>query len=619
MTIKGFIDFVKSNSEFNQLIELNKTIVVFDGHLLQRRLNHFSPQSKEENKFSDYPSYAQTIRSFFRRLKVCQIVPIVVFDGSIDTNRYRRGMNERIVEIHQIIRNGYNLKTQSPTLRNYVFTSVARSFGVEVIQTCSDTWTQVAALANKLMCPIYSMKKEFYFLNVQNGILDDDSILKSRLTYNSKKKYWFLSVRLLRLDFLVKKFSGLQMEVMPLLGVIFENNFIDHNGYKSLSEEIKEWHKSDRIEVILNWIKGKSLDICLESIARYLNPSAVDELQKKGGKLRELLTNVKSNGNDSVIRKYLNESEIENENLKMLAKGDTEVVLPNWFVSEYQKGIIRPALMNIVKYKTHILYPQIEDFSKPSSYEFTLKLRRFLYGILRTEIDNPSDIRVLDRTKFSDYQCVSMKEVSVSPLLRISDSREVPYLGNVRHLELSERRKLFLSVMGVTEAFINRCKVSLLLLEFFEEIGDIDGTTFLIIITRYMIRDKPQFNWKPSIGALVLSIMFHSSQDLRSDLKWTNLSKIAFEERFKPQFMQFDAQIQACLHISNFINTVLEMPFEEGKPYFCLNGIFLYNAIRNLSDAEEYEAFLRYLFRSQPSLEDIFNDIKQLIELDLNV
>ena len=618
MTIKGFIDFIKSEKDLKQTIELNKTIVIIDGHLIQRRLNDASDRSQQDGRYCDYTTYAETIKSFLRRLKICEIVPIIVFDGSINPSRYRRSVEDRIHEIHTIIKNGYNSKNQSPTLRNYVFQSVVRQFGIQVIQTFSKTWAQVAALANKLMCPVFSQRKDFYFQNLEFGLLDDISLMTSRLHFNKEHKYWFLTTKVLRFDSLQKKFSGLRPEVMPLLAVVLENDAIDQNGYKRLSEEIGEWHKSDKIQIILNWIKGKNLETCLESISQYIKPNAFDE-DKSDHTIRELLKEYKSSGSDSVIREYLNGSDFEKEYLKMLAKGDNEVVLPNWFVNEYQKGIIRPALMNIVKCKTHVVFPQIEDFSQNSSYDSTLKLRRVLYGLLRTERNDTVGVKVYDRTALNRRQELSLKEDFIAPLQYISDTQELPFLANIRLLDISERRKILLSVLETSESFINRCKVSLVLLDFFEEMSAIDSTTFLIVITRYLILQKRQNDWTPAISALVLSIMFFGRKKLRDDLKWNNLRKIPIEEEFIPKCIQFFAQIQSCLHITNFINTILEIPLEEGKPYFCLNGIFLYNAIRNLSSDEEYESFLKYLFRNWSSMAEVFYDIKHLFEFDLNV
>ena len=579
--------------------------------MLQRRLYQIaSGQDKDYRYCTDYASYAECIKSFLRRLKICEVVPIVVFHGAINPKMYAASFDDRIREIGDIYRNDYErVKFQSPTLCNYVFNSVMREFKVDVIQTCSSTWPQVAMLANALQCPVYSFRNDFFFLELKFGLLFNDTLLRSRLQYDEMEKYWYLSAKVLYVNNLSATYTGFKPEVLPLLAAVWDRSLKFQVSERVYNRLIEKTHQCGTMDDILHWIKGKSVEKALEEITEYLK-SCEEGNEEVDVKIKSLMKRFEAT--DSLLSQYLNESESDKDSLKMLAKGDIEVVVPNWFAREYRKGIIRPAIMNIVKMKTHVLYPQIEDFEQPSSYECTLTLRLFLYGILRTETENSPDIKVLDRTGVK-----KLIEMVVAPT-HLSECQPMHYLGNIRLLPITERRELFLSVMEVSESFINRCKVSLLMSEFFELISDLNGATFLIIILKYWIRHDKYMEWKSFASAMILSIMFYGRRELSIDPKWTGLHREDRKALYEPRVVHHFAQIQACLHMSNFINIVLGFPFDEGKPYFCLDGIFLYNATRILSDKRRGEALLKELFQDKSAMQEVYEEMFHLLAFDLN-
>lgn len=612
MTTKGFIDFVTSRSELRQSVQLNKTRVLFDGHMLQRCLYQLSSGRTKDYKYcTDYVSYADCIKSFLRRLKICDIVPIVVFHGAINPKKYVDSFEDRMREIGRIYRSHYdNVRFQSPTLCNYVFGAVMREFKVDLIQTCSSTWPQVAMLANALQCPVYSYRNDFFFLELKFGLLFNDSLLKSKLHFDQQSKSWYLSAQVLHLNHLSETYTGLKPEVLPLLAAVWDRSLkfqISERVYNRLVEKTHQWGTMDDI---LHWIKGKSVDKALNEITEYLQ-SCEDGNEEVDVKIKSLMKRFEAS--DSLLSQYFTDSESEKDSLKMLAKGDIEVVVPNWFAREYRKAIIRPAMMNIVKMKLHVLYPQLEDFDQSSGYECTLTLRLFLYGILRTETANSPDIKVLDR--IGTKKLVEM----VTPPTHLSESRHMPYLGNVRLLSINERRELFLSVLEVTESFINRCKITLLMSEFFDRVSDLNGATFMLIILRYWIRQDKDLEWKPFVSAMILSIMYYSRQELSSDPKWSDLHREDLKSAIDPRVVHHFAQIQACLHMSNFINIVLGFPFDEGKVYFCLNGIFLYNATRIQSDKRKGKELIEKLFQEREPMEELYEEMIQMVVFDLNV
>jgi hypothetical protein len=151
MVISGIMSFVSNECDLRKEYELHDTKLIIDGHYLQWNLHRLSSAQQKDYIYStDYTTHAETIRRFLRRLNICKIVPIIVYDGSINPEKYKTCFDDRIKEIKIIQRNGYNCKFQSPTLANYVFASVMREFGVDIIETNSETLAQIVSLANQL-------------------------------------------------------------------------------------------------------------------------------------------------------------------------------------------------------------------------------------------------------------------------------------------------------------------------------------------------------------------------------------------------------------------------------------------------------------------------------------
>jgi hypothetical protein len=628
MVISGIMSFVSNECNLRKEYELHDTKLLIDGHYLQSNLYRLSSAQQKDYIYStDYTTYAQTIRRFLRRLNICKIVPIIVYDGSINPEKYKTCFDDRIKEIKSIQRNGYNCKFESPTLANYVFASVMREFGVDIIQTNSETLAQIVSLANQLKCPLMSDKTDFIVFDIEYGLIQPERLrfIRSQLHYNSFGNYWYFICKRYHINNLCDKYWGLRKEVIPLFATIMENNFIDGSKYRELYRIncessrllVDENKRIQKMDILLNWLRNKDLGQALDTLRPFLRENAFecggDESEPK---IRKLMKKFEFHGKDSVLTKYLSEFKIEEEKslreTKVLAEGDNELpTLPNWFLDEYHRGIIRPSLMNIVQMKTHVLYPQIEDFSLPSTFECTLSLRKFLYGILRTETDVMTPIKVLDRNGFDGC------EDKVTPL-RFIDNKEIPILSTVRKLDIEERKALFMTILDISQSFINRSKVSLMLFDWSEETDMNDSWTFLIIVMRYWVANNKQYEWKPFIGALILSLIFYSRGDLETEDKWTELCTAQeVNDKFEPKIVHYFSQFQACLHVINFINSTLGYPIREGTPYYCLNGVFLYNAFVNLSLNEDHEQYISQLF-GKWSIGRLYYKILQLVLYDLH-
>ncbi|XP_054165568.1 protein asteroid homolog 1-like [Oppia nitens] len=613
MMISDFVDFINSQTDITQPIELRDTKVLIDGHHIQHELYfEASRQHRDDNYGTNYAHFADTITSFVRRLQICQVVPIIIYNGSIDPTKYDNAFNDRIKEIQNLVKDDYRCRRlQSPTLCNYVFTSVLRNLNIEIIQSCSQPWIQMASLADKLKCPLVSNKKCFYFMDNDIAVISKLPIKRRQLSFSTSRKLWFLKCKAYHSSSLQKRYKGFRKELLPLIGVLLERRLLDFNGIDGMRNEIFR-NCNHKIDVLMEWITTKSFDKVLESVLKFIsqNKKSINSCD-----LKKLMTCYQTNEfSGCSLESHLMDPQLKCNTLKVkTAEEDVDIILPDWFVYEYHKGVIRPALMNVIQMKTHVLYPQLEDFSQPSSFDCTLSLRKFLYGLLRTDTKIMSQIKVMTRKDLNRFDHL------VSPQLKISELQELPVLANIRKLAIHKRRALLLSILRVTEGLINRIKVSLMVFDLCQDVSSIDSTTLIIILLIYWRIHNKESNWKTFIGSIILSIIYYLNEDLSNEECWTQLCiPPKSSQQFNVQFVHNFSQFQSCFHMFHFINTILENPIREGNPYFCLNGIFIYNTSKQLSNDDNYKAFVCQLFKNYPLMANIYNEIIQLVVFDIN-
>lgn len=67
-------------------------------------------------------------------------------------------------------------------------------------------------------------------------------------------------------------------------------------------------------------------------------------------------------------------------------RGYNGSTIPRWYVCHHRKGCISPSCLDIVTLHRKFLIPQVEDpKSAATTYQCSVNLRRFLYGILLSE------------------------------------------------------------------------------------------------------------------------------------------------------------------------------------------------------------------------------------------
>lgn len=89
MGVRGLATFLDSysNTKYAKRVFVRDCPVVIDGYNLVYHLYQTSKGSTSHLVGGDYKNYATEVRLFFQKLKNCEIIPIVIFDGAYEESK----------------------------------------------------------------------------------------------------------------------------------------------------------------------------------------------------------------------------------------------------------------------------------------------------------------------------------------------------------------------------------------------------------------------------------------------------------------------------------------------------------------------------------------------------
>ena len=119
----------------------------------------------------DYPLWSTHISTFFNTLKKCNIVPIVVIDGSIDPSLEKFNMKmsrfkNQLQTARKIYKDNEFIEGIIPLLNIFVFSCKLRQLGVRVFQSPYEADSVISQISCDLSCPILSNDNDFLIENL---------------------------------------------------------------------------------------------------------------------------------------------------------------------------------------------------------------------------------------------------------------------------------------------------------------------------------------------------------------------------------------------------------------------------------------------------------------------
>lgn len=291
-----------------------------------------------------------------------------------------------------------------------------------------------------------------------------------------------------------------------------------------------------------------------------------------------------------------------------------------------------PILINITGVRRIFLPAQIDNFNNISSYNSTLLLRKILYGIF-LQFENSKTIREYDRHE----SC--LRKASIQALTTIPSYGTVPFLADIPKMDKEQRKKFFLTVVGVEE-------------EHFQCFPE--KWHFLLIVMFYWIKNSSPLISESFLNALLVTIIVYSvvkpsmkstfvktssavqrQNDLNikeligtitkseADKSWKNVQKFMKKPvHNNAKTIQIDivhsfSQLQtSCFFISLFCKLFnIYLPYDTFR---WLNGTFIYNLTRDLVTRKDKELYIAEILGRNSIFEVLFKKVKDSVMIHIS-
>lgn len=648
MGVRGLTTYINYNEMFyldNYTIPPN-SILLLDGESVAANIYVQHLEVRNTIFGGDYEIYADAIIKFFNMLFDCKIVPYVVCSGAtearkVDTLMERmRARNNRIIEA--------NSRTEVyepifPLFIGEVFRNVLKTLNVKMVVCDFEADLEVANIAKELNAPVLSLDSDFYIFDVKYIPFTLDRVtkvknLQIRVDRKSQgtEQERLLTCKIFNRDNFLRR-TGLSKEMLAVLTVFLGNDFIERvKDIPKLFRHLNIRSRSrDFVGNIIGWLKNQNSKKALEALLSFY---AKDEQKNLSAKIDQTIKGYTCG--ESKYLKYFEEN--VNKQTKNEDSDEYLNLFPKEFLDRFRRGLYQHNFIEILLNHRYYPKPLVENIKKEHSYKKSFEIISALHKILT----NSSEKFVV----FSRVGADICEEI-VPPY-----KKELPSFESIQEMEVEARKNLLLAIVKIDRDFVENCldlfddswKILLITLKFLSSVSDVTwnfiySLVLCKIIITYVdfklgqIRSKEELYYqfpKPrksfygnirekkkvqnlsdstkditiehSINALDSVMPFFQ---MKNEQKYNN-------KLFDRNLLHLMSEFQASLLHINFLNTLLNTPFENCRVWHCYNGTFIYNLANDLNSWNL--DFVSFLLRQSPSIVNCFDfvihNIKHNIE-----
>uniref|UniRef100_A0A3P9PUL9 Asteroid domain-containing protein n=1 Tax=Poecilia reticulata TaxID=8081 RepID=A0A3P9PUL9_POERE len=318
-----------AESDILEDVGFKDSAVIIDGPSLYYSLYFNSKPKLDQQHGGDYSAFRDLVCQFFSSLKSCNVKPLVLLDGGAEPVKNKTVGNRLKDKLQKAKKLSESMAGERdnilPPLVKDVFIQVLQELQVEIQQCFGEADLTAALRANERKCPVLSNDSDFYIFNVQEGFLSIDGFQWETVTQGA------IPAQRYRVSQFCRCFN-VDEDHMPVFAAL------SGNDYSYLGKE-----------------DGKKF------IEKY------PEAQQPGGSF----TPSKGASKDGSLTAQ-----------QYVLKEPPRPNLPQWVIQEIQRASLTSFVTSVVTQKSMTLTPLVEDFSQPSSYSASLRIRQFFYGLL---------------------------------------------------------------------------------------------------------------------------------------------------------------------------------------------------------------------------------------------
>jgi 5'-3' exonuclease len=312
MGVRGLTSYIAKRAEkFLEPYELHDTDLVIDGDNLASQLF-----KKTEHRLcafgGNYDSYFATVVAFFAMLKKCNVKPYVLLDGGYEQKKMKTVRDRLLGRISSVknIRILEGKRLAIPLMMREVFVDAMRQSNVSFYRCMFEADDEIAILARKLKCPVFSYDSDFYIHNVlyipnvtlthkvykktvkneKNYEIQIINKSKSKRSRQNMKKvvvqdkmgppiddtpvesYYYMDCSIYQIENLVAQ-RKLGVEMVPLFACLIGNDYVERRMFRKFYASIKLQRNNknctpqqQRIEKMFEWLRNETLQSAMGKI-----------------------------------------------------------------------------------------------------------------------------------------------------------------------------------------------------------------------------------------------------------------------------------------------------------------------------------------------------------------
>ncbi|KAM4720527.1 single-strand DNA endonuclease ASTE1-like [Anableps anableps] len=359
MGIKGMKTLVE-NSNILEDVSFKDSSVIIDGPSLYYSLYFKSKPKLDQQHGGDYSAFRELVHSFFTSLERCNITPLVVLDGGAEPvkgNTVGDRLKDKLQKAKRISESkAGEWDNILPPLVKDVFIQILQELHVEVQQCFGEADLIAALTANERKCPVLSNDSDFYVFDVQEGYLPIDGFQWEHETQGA------IPARHYKISQFCRHFN-VDRNHMPIFAALSGNDYsqLEKEDSKKLTRRYLEAQEpgssSPGQQRVILWFlggfRGRTTEEAVRAALQLVGRSKEEE-----------------------IKHFLDSSQ------QYALMEPPRPNLPEWVIHQVHRGKLTSFVTSIVIQKSMMLTPLVEDFSQPSSYNASLRIRQFFYGLL---------------------------------------------------------------------------------------------------------------------------------------------------------------------------------------------------------------------------------------------
>lgn len=323
-------------------------------------------------------------------------------------------------------------------------------------------------------------------------------------------------------------------------------------------------------------------------------------------------------------------------------------VFPEWFKTIYNAGLVPRFLVDILRCRRYINYPQVEEFSGNDSNQISYPILNLLYSLLHS----PDVLPLYYYTRVPKQVRYEVKKIETETFPVVTDydpieKKNVRFIKMVFERNFKNTDEIFTLIKEIPEAhqlyilaviywmkrshtadslFLQTVIVGLIALSIVdkkcEKIHRESGK-FLKNFEKHLKELKSKENQKPveELKEIPLKSLIKNVSKQEALLAMENLiSNYAISPKFQRKHADFRrnvvhtfSELQSVVFNFYSLNPFLNYPFDNIKIENYFTGLFMYNMYLNLKSRTNSLDYIRgFVFNYSPTLMTIFNRIYEI-------